>query len=401
MTDSEPLDFDWVLVPPEERASRLPELIERGGLALELVRRGCDHGVLVVGDVPPAPTGDPAAAWRAARPVFLPDLLTERVGTFADEIQASRETFDRLRDGARLLDELEPRLEDAEPFVYAGSTVDQADEREIERVFVDIPGQGKPNPRRRVRDLTARLSWIANDESDLSLRIRFSFGHESTRDWLAPDERAEHSDQLAAAVFPECAVLAEGLVPELLESLHGAPLRMSERIIYDNVPGGGAVFHHDADPGQRGVAFVQLGGVTVWLALPVDELAEQVAAFVAERGHGLEGTDESSAAIRAHLLAAPDPLPEWLWQLLNFEPAFTARLSAAGHLYALGPGDALLLPSHRPELCAWHSVFGTGDGPGLAHSFGLFDARSSSGRTEHECSIAPAPPAPPARSEEG
>ncbi|MBK8978026.1 MAG: hypothetical protein IPM29_19140 [Planctomycetes bacterium] len=352
-------DFDFLHVTADRRGE-LDALRDRGGLVLELVRRGVDHGALVVGDRPPTPTRDPLAAWRAGEPVFLPDLLTERVATHAQAIDDTQRMFDRLRDGARFLDEIDARLGDDELFRYAGSTVDHGEPREIEKLFVDV--QSEAGARRLARDLWLKLSWIAHDERDLSLRIRVSFGHEATRDWLTPDGREEWSDRLADAVFPECAVVTgSGALTGLLRDALGGPFRLSERIVYSNAPGGGALFHHDADPGQRGVVFAQLAGVTVWLALPLRELAERVADHCHSR----------AADVRSALLA-PEPPDGALWQTLNADPSFTAALVRAGHLYALGPGDALLLPSHGPDDCVWHSVFGTGDAPSLAHSDGVF-----------------------------
>ena len=353
--DEPDLPFDWRHVPPSDQHT-LDDWRDRGGLVLDMVRRGVDHGALVIGDVPPTPTADATVAWQDSRPVFRPDAITDAVAAHAAACQDTLEMFDRLRDGARFLDELERRLWNDDTFRYQSSTVDALDEREIEKVFVEVPTAEKG--RYRARNLSAKLSWIANDERDTSLRIRFSFGHEATGDWLTPDEHALWSDRFAAAVFPECAAITDdAALGAELRALRPDGFRLSERIIYNNVPGGGAVFHHDADPGQRGVVFAQLSGVTIWLALPRVELERRARAHLPDLDAGaFDG----------------DPPPE-LATLLNGTPAFTAELIAAGHLFALGPGDVLLLPSHDPERCAWHSVFGTGDAPSLAHSYAIFD----------------------------
>jgi len=275
-------------------------------------------------------------------------------------IEASLAMFARLREGARFLDELEQRLWDDEDFVYAGSTVDAVDHREIEKIFVDAPAA--PG-RYHARDLSAKLSWIADDEQDDSLRVRFSFGHEATRDWLTPGPRTEWSDRFAERVFPECAVITESTpLRAVLDACLDRSWRLSERIVYANTPGGGAMFHHDADPGQRGVVFAQLAGHTVWLALPRAELVDRLA----ETSAGLGDADSIGAALDGE----PDPR---LWDALNANPTLTAQLASTGRLLVLTPGDALLLPSHSAECCAWHSVFGVGDARSLAHSYGIFD----------------------------
>jgi hypothetical protein len=333
--DDAPLEFDFLHLPASQRGE-LDDWRARGGLVLDMQRRGIDHGALVVGDLPPPPTPDPAAAWRTGRPAFLPDLLTDRVAAHATEVADTLAMFDRLRDGGRFLDEVDTRIGEHELFRYAGSTLDQGDDREIEKLFVDV--QRVAGERRLARDLSIKLAWIARDESDPSLRIRISFGHEATRDWLADDPRHDWSDRLADAVFDEFAIAleAEGL-HEILRRATDADYRLSERIVYNNAPGGGATFHQDADPGQRGVVFVQLSGVTVWLAVPVVELAEQVTAH----GHG--NREDVLAA-----LTTGEPADGALWRTLNADPSFTARLFAAGHGYALGTRRRDAAPVARP-----------------------------------------------------
>src|SRR4030095_4989834 len=99
--------------------------------------------------------------------------------------------------------------------------------------------------------LWAKLSWVATDRRDRSLRIRFSFGSERGRDALRDPRRAEWAARLAARVFPVCGAIARhAAITRRLERLTGRRIRYSERILYANAPGGGAVFHHDAEPRQ-------------------------------------------------------------------------------------------------------------------------------------------------------
>jgi len=158
----------------------------------------------------------------------------------------------------------------------------------------------------------------------------------------------------------------------MLERWTGRPVRLSERIVFSNAPGGGATFHHDAEPDQLGVAYAQLTGRTAWLALPKRALAAEVARLA--RGSALE----SPAGTPARALRALDreDLPE-LDRLLNRSPRLTRRLVERGSLIVLSAGDVLLLPSHGPDEAAWHSVFALGVTPSVAHSYGVFAYRRS------------------------
>lgn len=328
------------------------------------MRRGVDHGAVVIGPGDPQPTADPDAAWRAARPVHLPGVL-DALETHLDDAVATWHAFERCRDGGRLLDEIDARLGDDEVFAYSGSTFDHADRREVEKVFVDVPAEFAGGGR-RIRDLSAKLSWVAEDETELSMRIRFSFGHEATKDWLAQDVRAAWSDRLTERAFPETRVTTRNeTIRDFLGSLLERPHRLSECILFSVAPGGGITFHHDADPGQHGVVYAQLLGATVWLAVAKRELAAHVAA-VAEVPR-LQDVD-------AVLAAMENDDDTELRTLLDATPALTARLAAAGHLFVVRAGDALLLPSHDVDRCAWHSVFGVGGQATLGLSFGVFDA---------------------------
>jgi hypothetical protein len=248
-----------------------------------------------------------------------------------------------------------------------GSSVDLADSREVEKGFARRRGMPK-----RADDLWAKLAWIAEDPVDLSLRIRFSFGVESLQEWHGDARQALAADGYAAAVFPECAVLA-GHEPlrRRLEALAGTPVRLSERIVYNNVPGGGAVFHHDAEPTQLGVCFAQLRGETAWLAVPRRELAEELAAIASRR----TALRRLRTAARADA-ALEDTSEPRLDRLLNRDPALTARLVARGAAFRLRAGDVIVLPSHSRAEAAWHSVFGIGRAASLAHSYGVFAAKA-------------------------
>lgn len=332
----------------------------RGRAVHPLRRRGADLGYAV-----PVVRATPTLAqarrrWADAEPVFLPSVLGDGPRRFAPAIQSALAMFDRLRAGGSLLTEFEGRLAGDPDLRYAGSSEGGPDDREIERVFVDA----WPAGRRTARDLWAMLAWLATDRSDRSLRIRFSNGADGMEQWLAAtDQTAGWVDQYAARAFPECqAILGCEPLRAWLATLLQRPYRLSERILYNNTPDGGAVFHHDAEPGQLGVVFSQLEGRTGWLALGKRRLA----ALLHRRGH------QRSVLAAMHAL---DDQDQRLWRILNRDAAFTAELAARGALFVVEAGDCILLPSHSRDDVAWHSVIGLGERPSLAHSYGIFARR--------------------------
>jgi hypothetical protein len=342
-------------------ASELVAALRRRGRSVwPLRRRGAVLGFAVEVDRAPRPAAQLKATWDAAEPVFLPGVLGSRPTRFAAAIEQSLRMFDRLRRGGGLLPELERRLADDPDLRYAGSTVDRSDPREIERVFVDAGPEDQP----LATDLWAMLAWIANDESDRSLRIRFSAGKDRLEDWMqSTDLTAGWVDQFASRAFPECeAILGCAALRTTLDALLQRPHRLSERILYNNAPGGGAVFHHDAEPGQLGVCFSQLQGHTAWLSIGKRRLARLV--------HRCGG----AASVRAAMAALDQNDDEALWRLMNRDAPFTAQLAAHGALFVLQAGDSILLPSHGIDDVAWHSVLALGSKPSLAHSYGLFAA---------------------------
>jgi hypothetical protein len=303
--------------------------------------------------------------WRAARPIFLPFVLEGGVRRFAREIRASSALFERLRAGADFGAAVWKRLGTSSSFRRAGAVVDLTDPREIVKIHADVVRGG----RAVARDLYAKLSWVGHDERDESLRVRFSFGSEALCDWQDDARRARWADRYAEAVFPECAVLTgQRELVRFVEDVARARLRFSERIVYANAPGGGALFHHDSEPRQRGVLFGQLAGETAWLTLPARELAAELAAFAHGTRHARRARDVRAAL--AWLARQEDPL---LQQLLNHTPAFTRRLVERGALVHLCAGDALLLPSPSASAVCWHSVFALGRRASLAHSYGIFE----------------------------
>jgi hypothetical protein len=215
------------------------------------------------------------------------------------------------------------------------------------------------------RDLWAKLAWIADTDNDRSLRIRFSAGREQLDAWMgATDLTAGWVDQFAARAFLECAAVLTCLpLRRLLQRLLQRPHRLSERIVYNNAPDGGAVFHHDAEPGQLGVVFSQLEGHTAWLSISKRRLAARVV-------HAGQARN-----VRAAMDALDRGEDSKLWRRLNRDAGFTADLAAHGALFVLRAGDVILLPSQGFDDVAWHSVIALGTRPSLAHSYGVFPRR--------------------------
>lgn len=343
-------------LPPDSDPAQRQRLHDGGATLVALRRRGLDYGFLVRAELP-AQHEDLAERWAADLPIHLPGVLAGGLEVFAAEIDASAAMFGRLRKGGRFLDEMELRLGDQEGFIPAGCSFDREDPREIEKVWMRaVAGETV-----LAEELWAKLSWIAHDEADESLRVSFSFGFEQLEEWRQKDGRIRHADAACELAFPECGCIT-GHVPlvEALSELLGTDLRFSERILYANAPGGGALFHHDAEPGQLGVVFGQLQGRTAWLAAPKGELA----ALLAELG-GL-----AADAVPGMLDAGEDP---GLGRLLNEDPRLVAALVARDRAFVLEAGDALLLPNHGMDATCWHSVFNIGR-PSLGHSYGIFAA---------------------------
>jgi hypothetical protein len=330
----------------------------RGGVAL--LRRGVRHGRFRPGGAVDV-AGDPSGLWAAAEPLHFAGALRAALRAHAADIRRTRRLFDRLGAGGEFRREIWRRLARRSGFVAGGASRDLADPKEVEKVHADLPRAGRDGV-----DLWVKLSRISLDARDPSLRIRVSFGSELHDDWRKSPRRARAADALAEAVFPECRALArDGSARRFLRRATRGGVRLSERILFANAPGGGAAFHHDAETGQLGVAYAQLAGRTAWLALPKRELAGVAARLAAGRLAARLRT------ARRSLRALDRGLPP-LERLLNADPRLTRALAAAGRLYVLAPGDLLLLPSPGPDDAAWHSVFALGRRASLALSFGIF-----------------------------
>lgn len=342
--------WSWTRSAPRNTSER--------GWALR--RRGVSHGFVRRLEVHRLAASHAGARWRDAEPIHLRRALaTDRVRA---PIARTVTLFASLRAGADFEPRVWRRCSDSR-FVPAGASVDLSDPREIERVHADL----RTGARFSARDLWAKASWISHDARDASLRIRFSFGLESSDDWRSSPRRSCAADEFCEAVFPEAVLLARHrCLHALLRRWTGGHVRLSERIVFSNAPGGGARFHHDAETDQLGVAYAQLAGRTAWLSLSKRALAAEVAAL-ATSSHLKRLAGTPSKAMRG--LESHDDRVD---ALLNESPKLTGRLIERGAGFVLSAGDVLLLPSHGPDDAAWHSVFALGKRPSLALSFGVF-----------------------------
>jgi hypothetical protein len=353
---SAPLAPTARLLPPEATALARAHA-RRGRPCQPLHRRGAALGL--VQPLARTPTDQRAALrrWAASEPVFLPGLLAARLPQSAPHIEASLRMFDRLRRGGSLLAELARRLHTAIEFEYCGTAEAADDPRDLETAFFDAVD----GPLAGSKDLWCRVSRIAHDPHDRSLRIRHSSGDGSPEGWQLASERTSQAvDALCRAAFPECeAIDGARELARWLELLLQRPYRLSERILYNNAPGGGAVFHHDAEPGQWGVCFTQLQGSTAWFAIGKRRLSRLLVRFGAQRNEraAMAALDDGDAEVAA---------------ICNRDAGFARLLAAHGALYVLTAGDVILLPSHGRDDCCWHSVAALGKSPSLAHSYGIF-----------------------------
>lgn len=340
--------MQWL--PPSTPARTLRRLRADGRAPVALRRRGAHLGHLHETEPAPPVPPDLDARWRTDRPILLRGILRDQLPEHRRAIEATRRALERLRQGGSFAAFVVRRLATQRALGPSGSTVDLADEREIEKVYARV--RGAP-------ELYAKLSWISLDQRDHSLRIRFSHGIEQLHDWWRDRRGMRAANRYAEALFPECAaVLRCAPLRALLARLLPGAADLCERIVYNNAPHGGAVFHCDAEPTQRGVLFSQLQGATAWFALPRRDLLACAARL-------LRTTPQRAAA------QLDRDVPR-VRELINRTPRFAALLVEQGAAFVVRAGDVMLLPNHGPARTCWHSVFAVGRTPSLAHSYGVF-----------------------------
>lgn len=381
------------IAPPSVTADAAMKMASDVGCdrVLPLCRRGVHHGW--IGEAGRPALGSLAenrASWAAAEAVFLPQLVAAELAKHADHLAQSARLMENVADGAAcedLFDQADYASRYGAHFELLAGVYDEGDEQAIGTVEFDVLENGEPTDEL----VWVKASWLSFEDDDVSLRFRFSHGHDLYEHVAIDYVRQLQAGALCDALFPESSVLTGStlLLESLGEILAVPELAFVERIVYFNAPNGGAQFHHDVERGHLGVVFAQLSGRTGWLAVPKMALVDEIKKFLAR-------TDSASLLKSAipklthrkklmTMAAEPARLIDWmddpdnapLEALLNRIPEFTQQLVAAGFAFIVEPGDVLLLSQHEIDRCAWHSVFCLDDHVGQALSFAVREAKPS------------------------
>lgn len=358
-----------------ERGCSAPVLLRRRGTALAWVAERRRPSM------PDAPQLH--AAWLASMPVVLAQFAAAAVAAEAAHVEQSLRLVEAVLDGASAADLFEqpPYAARLKPrFEMLSAFEDEGDPQEIETIEFDALEDGSPV----AENLWVKLSWLSFEDDDASLRFRFSFGLAGYEDVAADVQRQQAAAELTEALFPESSVISASapLHALLHEALGVERFAYVERIIYFNAPDGGAQFHQDVERGHLGVVFAQMHGRTGWLALPKENLMDEIETFLAaarqeEMTVWLPAAKARKALValaadRSRLAQALDENEDDAVEaLLNRCPAFAKQLIEHGHCHLLQPGDLMLLPQHARERCAWHSVFCLDEFAGEALSFAV------------------------------
>ncbi|MFT5289693.1 MAG: hypothetical protein ACI8QS_002816 [Planctomycetota bacterium] len=372
----------------------LTPLRERMVGRVTLERRGTDHGLLAVFDpgstLAPLPRGRRMRAlererWVAAQPLFLPGALGRDLDRERDLDERRLEDLRRrLLQPGELRTWARSACRKTKRFRAGASELEPQDpDRDLAIVGVSANFAGAQR-----EDLWVKSARISLHEPDKGLRVRVSFGQEGDDD--ASRDEAGHRlvGELSQALLPGARLLARAVEPrETLERVLDHKVLFTQAIGYWNAPEGGARMHHDAfgdpliDPliggtedasGQLGVAYTQLTGKTLWLALSIAHLAERVTEFIGWLVEGdapwiveesLGGTEGLAALLE--IVRKPAGLKAELAQpgcgrfgpLVERGSEFTGSLIDAGHACLMSPGDVILLPNHGPARTAMHAVF--------------------------------------------
>ncbi len=322
--------------------------------------------------------------WDAGQGVVLPAFLRPGLARYREDLMSSKALVERVQQGEEIaaLFDAEPYLSRLSPsFELLAASVDEGDEQEIETLEFDALEGGEL----AVEGLWVKASWLSFDDTDASLRFRFSFGIAGYEDVAADFARQDYAARLTEALFPESALVSGSAeLASLLQQLLGVDeVAYVERIVYFNAPNGGAQMHQDVERGHAGVVYAQLSGMTAWFALSKRELIREIERFMARPDAQALLLGELADAAQWETLLAWCATPQRLSQMLderdneplevliNRLPAFARQLLEAGYASILKPGDVMLLPQQSMEHCAWHSVYCVGDEVGEALSFAI------------------------------
>lgn len=371
-----------VSVHENDELEFLKAVARRTKTRVELIRRGEEHGSLVqlTGERPESSGRQLVKRWKNAEPTLLPGLLTEQLGSLTSKTS----DYELLKTGSGLSAWLAARESawSSEFELSSETPLSPSGERDLETVRL--------NPRGELSDINLWLKTgrLSNFKSDESLRLRISFGKEVDDDASSDPRGHAVASQLGQCLLPAARALqSDETVARTLGKAFGGSAQFTQPIVYWNAPNGGARFHHDAfgepDPsGQRGVAYAQLSGSTLWLALTTRALAQNVALFAemladGELRHIRDGLFPDDSLVEFITLARDEtrcmneltqPGCGVLGKVVDLGPDFTALLADGGHALLVEAGDVLLLPNHGYDRTAMHSVFCASEEPGEALS---------------------------------
>ncbi len=345
-----------------------------------LTRRGYELGLI---NDNKARIDDPLSNWQHGKPVLLTSMCDSLISTHKADIKTTEKWVLSILEGNECDETLchPPYLERLtyshdKHFVSLGSAYNEGDEQEIETVMFDEYHADDIT----AEDLWMKVSWLSFHDEDPSLRFRFSFGVDLEEDVAADKARQTSAATLAECIFPESAVITQnqGLLNTVRQVLDGKQPDFVERILYFNAPNGGAYLHHDLERGHAGVVFAQLTGVTLWLALPQQELVTVICQFIASHDLPSSLNNEQQTELQT-LVSNPKDVQaalnsfahDALIHLINETQEFVQHLIALGHYRIVSAGDVILLPQANTDLCCWHSVLCLGDEMGEALSFAI------------------------------
>jgi len=356
----------------------------RGNLTFPIRRRNFFSGSITVDNTLAAlDLAECQDKWRANEPILLQGMVKENLSDFTQDIIKARALYQAVLDNKDIdailaTEEYESHL--MPDFELLAARIDAGDEQEICSIDFDTHIDGEI-----IEDIWMRVSWLSFDETDQSLRFRFSFGMEGFEDVSEDLQRQQLAALLEEKIFPESAILTENnTLNKKLASIIGCDnFQYLERIVYYNAPNGGAQFHHDAEKGHLGVVYAQVTGSTFWFALSKQTLVKEIKAFLSEEKNYQQFTsDLQEENLDVTVLekfsdtsfieqALNDLFHPELMLLLNQNKAFFAHLVQGGFGYYLQAGDIILLPQESMTACAWHSVFCVGEEAGEALSFAV------------------------------
>ncbi len=324
-------------------------------------------------------------AWQNDRAIKLPSLLNETIKTYAQHIKNAH----LLMENVRRVSEITPFLEkppyiDAlkHNFFIVATSAEEHDEQGIEKLYVDAFDDDEDQT--VAEELWCKGSWLSFDDTDASLRFRFSWGMEGYEDVSSDPVKQEWASKLCDAIFPESASITENpAILTHLKDILGENPAFVERIVYFNAPNGGAQFHHDVERGHAGVVFAQLSGATFWLTAAKPKLMDEIISFTQNPDNcdaiqavlpnkkdqqGLTKLCNNREDLSCYM---EEPDHEFIEAIIDRCPEFIQHLIQQGYSHTLQAGDVLLLPQRDINHCVWHSVFTLGDEAGEALSFAV------------------------------